>query len=50
MKRTFTRASARGKHNTSHQPALAEKPGEAKQGEFSGTFAGLRLNFHRLLG
>jgi len=48
------RASARGKSSAPHQPALAEKPGEAKPGQFSGlpvlTFDGLRFIFRRLLG
>jgi hypothetical protein len=31
-------------------PAIAEKLREVKSGQFSGTFAGLRFNFRRLLG
>jgi len=32
----LSQASARGKRSAPHQPALAEKSGEAKPGEFSG--------------
>jgi hypothetical protein len=42
-----------GENNALRQPALDEKSGEAKPEEFPGcrvlTFAGLRLNFRRLL-